>query len=1288
MFNFRNNDATRFFESLEEVAKHGTFTFGQITALSIKYVSNAEKEIIMSVFQGERASNNNRELIQSPYVFLNGTTKEGFKQLLETWGLADHIVLILSGYVENHWLEPVISIPRFAKEHNCKMVCIIVGEVFSEVVDYSQIGVPVVYVIPNVGEFEFEGNVNLSKLCIGESNQRISHYTHYVFTEKSATEIESIICEDCASVSICETNSDTVSVRCPSDSSEEYNYFKVQKDITFDQQFISRFYLTIIGAFPHKFKTKFGLDIAKSHRNILQIGPITLDPKHGSPHDIGQYFLQNGIGRTLPLPLFPQGDSMVIISLENRKKTYLKTIFALMVTVNEKSPEAVFLLVDRHALLFSKRLLPENQQMNKVAKRVVAITSVRALTDVGIQWNIFLHTECQIQMFPVENRNNYVGTYQISYDDIIDQTIETCQSQMLYNIASKVISIDFPMDEDACEIKRSMRSNIGVETMVEYYKTRGIPTFQCLRDIVMSSLKSEQSENTFTDAPAVIASMDKWEIASNQCFGETRGIPTFSVPHIVMSSLKSVDAFTDAPAVVASMEKWEIASNQYFEDTVLMRIANYMVGMCSVKIGKAWARTIPCIIKQLIIAKENLKSETVTNQVTEVILQYIRMKTPETSQIFLKHPQAQLEFIVVKGKQLIIDKTLVKSILDSRDALCNIGLVLCHLGRTTELGTIFTFPHKCLMSYLLYCVGILQHEHNQRLEQDTAYTSIHDYQRIDACVRKFEELAQCIVQNCFEINENVVYTLFNSQVEHMNHHVIDLALMINARSVFSTRVCRKILNDRYWKHLAGASWFKILLIVCVPCIESCLSKPQMSQNNAKDEEGNKNDEQTCKVSCSKFASPCIKVHDIPAVKCLVHFVSFCAFLILFSLMVLTRLQNDLDGVEYAMLVWVVSSFAEEIHQLILVLVDPYRTNSITYRLRLYLNDIWNVMDICFFAIYYLAFSFRVAATISQNASLLTAAHILFVMDVILMFTSILRFCSMHMKIGPLFIMVQYMCKDMLYFMVLLLVTLLGYGVALQSVLHPHATSSWSLLWPIFQLPYQQLYGEFDIDDILAAPNATDSIGPEQTPGFRNYFGVFLTDCYLLATNILLLNLLIAMFNSSYEKVRENVEYHNNIRMNKVLLEYQGKSILPPPFSIVTYIYRGIQKCKNRKITPSQKNENSMQKNDHKNNELLTLVGNCVENCLAKCQLLDDHSQTKASNEGGGKTLSDKLDILNEYHNTLAEDMKVVKNELKIIQKRNPNKPKRQEMMDKMNTIHQTLDELKAELKQTKAPNDT
>ena len=301
-----------------------------------------------------------------------------------------------------------------------------------------------------------------------------------------------------------------------------------------------------------------------------------------------------------------------------------------------------------------------------------------------------------------------------------------------------------------------------------------------------------------------------------------------------------------------------------------------------------------------------------------------------------------------------------------------------------------------------------------------------------------------------------------------------------------------------------------------------------------------------------------------------------------------------------------------------------------------------------------------------------------------------------MTIGPLFIMVQYMCKDMLYFMVLLLVTILGYGVALQSVLHPHATSAWSLLWPIFQLPYQQLYGEFDIDDILAAPNATDAIGPEQKPGFRNYFGVFLTDCYLLATNVLLLNLLIAMFNSSYEKVRENAEYHNTIRMNKVLLEYQGKSILPPPFSIVTYIYRGIQKCRNRKITPSQKNENGMQKNDHRNNELLTLVGNCVENCLAKSQLLVDHSQTKASNEGGGilKTLgkigdlSDKLDNLNEYHNTLAEEMKVVRKELKIIQKRNPNKPKCQEMMDKMNTIHQTLDELKAELKQNKATNDT
>ena len=685
------------------MAKQGTFTFGQITALSIKYVSKAPNEIIMSVFQGERASNNNRELIQSPYVYLNGATKEGFKQLLETWGLADCIVLILKGYVENHWLEPVISIPRFAKEHNCKMVCIIVGEVFSEAVDYSDIGVPVVNVIPNVGEFDFKGNVNLSKLCIGDSNQSISRYTHYVFTKESASDIESIICKDCASVSICETNNDTVSVRCTSGSSKEYNYFKAQEDITIDKQFISRFYLTIIGAFHHKIKNEIGMDIANSHRNVIQIGPITSDPKLRSPHDIGKYFVQNGIGRTLPLPLFPQGDSMVIISLENLEKTYLKNIFVLMVSVNEKFPDAVFLLVDPHALLFSKRLRPEKQQMNKVAKRVVAITSVRALRDVGIQWNILLHKECQIQMFPVENRNNYVGTYQISYDDINDQTIETCQSQMLYNIASKVISIDFPMDEDACQIKRSKRSNIGEETMMEYYKTRGIPTFQCLSDIVISSLKSEQAENTFTDAPAVVAMESVDAFTDAPAVVAMESVDAFTdAPAVV--AMESVDAFTDAPAVVASMEKWDIASNQCFGDTVLMRIANYMVGMCSVEIGTAWARAIPCVIKQLIIAKENLKSKAVTEQVTKVILQYIRMKTPETSQIFLKHPQAQLEFIVVKGKQLCIDETLVKNILDSRDALCNIGLVLCHLGRTTELGTIFTFSHKCLMSYLLYCM--------------------------------------------------------------------------------------------------------------------------------------------------------------------------------------------------------------------------------------------------------------------------------------------------------------------------------------------------------------------------------------------------------------------------------------------------------------------------------------------------------------------------------------------------------------------------------------------------------
>ncbi|XP_031524853.1 transient receptor potential cation channel subfamily M member 1-like [Papio anubis] len=111
--------------------------------------------------------------------------------------------------------------------------------------------------------------------------------------------------------------------------------------------------------------------------------------------------------------------------------------------------------------------------------------------------------------------------------------------------------------------------------------------------------------------------------------------------------------------------------------------------------------------------------------------------------------------------------------------------------------------------------------------------------------------------------------------------------------------------------------------------------------------------------------------------------------------------------------------------------------------------------------------------------------------------------------------------DMLYFVVIMLVVLMSFGVARQAILHPEEKPSWKLARNIFYMPYWMIYGEVFADQIdlyameinpPCGENLYDEEGKRLPPCIP---GAWLTPalmaCYLLVANILLVNLLIAVF---------------------------------------------------------------------------------------------------------------------------------------------------------------------------------
>ena len=59
--------------------------------------------------------------------------------------------------------------------------------------------------------------------------------------------------------------------------------------------------------------------------------------------------------------------------------------------------------------------------------------------------------------------------------------------------------------------------------------------------------------------------------------------------------------------------------------------------------------------------------------------------------------------------------------------------------------------------------------------------------------------------------------------------------------------------------------------------------------------------------------------------------------------------------------------------------------------------------------------------------------------------------------------------------------------------------------------------------------------------------------YVVIGNVLLINLLIAMFSSTYEQVQENADQIWKFNRYKLVYEFVNVPILPPPLSLLSYM---------------------------------------------------------------------------------------------------------------------------------------
>ncbi|XP_076813165.1 transient receptor potential cation channel subfamily M member-like 2 isoform X1 [Clavelina lepadiformis] len=311
-----------------------------------------------------------------------------------------------------------------------------------------------------------------------------------------------------------------------------------------------------------------------------------------------------------------------------------------------------------------------------------------------------------------------------------------------------------------------------------------------------------------------------------------------------------------------------------------------------------------------------------------------------------------------------------------------------------------------------------------------------------------------------------------------------------------------------------------------------------------------------------------EVIQSPFAKYQINAAATIAFMWLYGYALLFNYFDSISTFDYVLMGWFASLFLEEMYEI----YNHDKRGTISKKLNLsrsklgnawqklfhYWSDRWNIIDIAAIIVYFVSLGLKISS-VDASRVIATVAFVLYCVRS-------LQFFTINKKIGPKLIMIREMILDFLYFCFILLVFFVAYGVTAQSILYPNQTDAWPTIEQFLFRSFWHLYGELflpeiDYDSTTGEYTCTNDAAlivagnrpcPQQQAVVK-----YITALYMLLVNILLLNLLIAILNNTYANIEKKVDRIWNYQRFELIEEYAiVKSPLPPPLSILGYIYKG------------------------------------------------------------------------------------------------------------------------------------
>lgn len=299
------------------------------------------------------------------------------------------------------------------------------------------------------------------------------------------------------------------------------------------------------------------------------------------------------------------------------------------------------------------------------------------------------------------------------------------------------------------------------------------------------------------------------------------------------------------------------------------------------------------------------------------------------------------------------------------------------------------------------------------------------------------------------------------------------------------------------------------------------------------------------LSNSHFA----RFHRAPLIKYWIDFMLYMMFIGIHTYVTLEKFSNTIQPIEYVLFIWFFALLVEEVKQFLEVGYSEWR------------QVIWNQLDAVILCVYFLSFTIRAIGPsqfINQED-----AKVVMAINSIFLALRIGHYYAISQHIGPKVIMVIKLFQDLMYFLTILVLFWFGFGTAHSAILYTTGRADGRAVFEIFYKGVYWMYGRDFLDESLADSSCAGALNWSSCGYSRHWLIPILTAVDLILVQTLMINLLIAIFTSSFQRLEDLSQQLWNNQYFELFTEYGFQGFLNGPLVLFSIAGQMLYKCFSR-----------------------------------------------------------------------------------------------------------------------------